>query len=252
MPEYDEFAETYQHWSATESPYSLIEAYSFFTVLGPVQSLHVLDLACGEGRTGRMLMARGAATVLGGDISPEMIERAIAQNVPGNAAPDGTPRRTWANLRFIVLDARDPTFQLDTPVDCVTAMYLFHYAESEDDLQRMADLIGRNLRPGGRFVTYTLSPDYDFRRTDPRMMERCGFDYTHVSGPRCELIIGEQRVDIWQWSRAAHDSCLRRTGLVDIAWHPLRSPPNTPDVTAAMDFYLANPSCLVLSARKPQ
>lgn len=245
-PEYDEFAETYQHWCKTASPYSIVETYSFLKVLGPVRGHRVLDLATGEGRVARMLMAGGAASVLGGDISPEMIERAVAQNTP-----DGANQRTWPDLRYIVLDARDATFRLDPPADLVTAMYLFHYAPDEADLQRMADLIARNLKPGGRFVTYTLSPDYDFHRKDPRLVERCGFDYAVVDAPHYELIIGEKRVDIWQWSRTAHDSRLGNAGLTDIRWHPLQAPTDDPEIAAAMDFYIANPSCLVLSARKP-
>jgi len=245
-PEYDEFAETYQHWRETASPYGVVETYSFLKVLGPVRGRRVLDLATGDGRVARMLMAGGAASVLGGDISPEMIDRAVAQNTSDRGSD-----RTWPDLRYIVLDARDATFRLDPPADLVTAMYLFHYAPDEADLQRMADLIGRNLEPGGRFITYTLSPDYDFRRQDRRLMERCGFDYAAVGGAHCELIIGDKRVDIWQWSRTAHETCLGNAGLTDIRWHPLQAPPDEPGIAAAMDFYIANPSCLVLSARKP-
>jgi hypothetical protein len=61
MPEYAEFAETYQHWSVTASPYGRIETYTFFEVLGSVRGLDVLDLAAGEGRTSRMLMERDLA-----------------------------------------------------------------------------------------------------------------------------------------------------------------------------------------------
>lgn len=130
-------------------------------------------------------------------------------------------------------------------------MYLFHYASSEGELGKMADLIPRNLKPGGRFVTYTLSPDYDFGRTEPLLMERWGFDYSVVSGPHCALLIGGDKVDIWQWSREAHEASLRRDGFTDIHWHPLQSPPDVPDVKTAIGFYLANPSCIVLSAKLP-
>lgn len=47
MPEYDDFADTSEHWSETASPYSRVEAYSFFKVLGAVRGLSVLDLAAG-------------------------------------------------------------------------------------------------------------------------------------------------------------------------------------------------------------
>ena len=80
MPEYDQFAEIYQHWSETASPYTRVEVHGFFEVLGSVRGLDVLDLAAGEGRASRMLMERGAKSVLGADVSPEMIRRAIKHN----------------------------------------------------------------------------------------------------------------------------------------------------------------------------
>jgi toxoflavin synthase len=138
MTEYDQFAETYQHWSATASPYSVIETYTFLQVLGSVRGLDILDLAAGEGRTSRMLMGSGAASVLGADISPEMVRRATEQNTSQHAARQSAQAPTWPNLRYMVLDARDAKFQLDSPVDVVTAMYLFHYAPNEDDLEQMA------------------------------------------------------------------------------------------------------------------
>jgi SAM-dependent methyltransferase len=238
MPEYDRFADVYQGWSAATSPYHILECYSFLRTLGSVQGLDILDLATGEGRTARMLMEGGARSVLGGDISPEMVRRASEQ-------------KTWPGLRYQVLDARDDDFQLDPPVDVVTAMYLLPYAPSEGDLDRMTRLIARNLRPGGRFVTYTVSPDYDFSRSDPRIIEYLEVDYAVADGNRRHFIIGDQRVDFWQWSRAAHEASLGRAGLADIRWHALEAPPEAKDVATVMAWYLENPSCTVLSATKP-
>lgn len=66
-------------------------------------------------------------------------------------------------------------------------------------------------------------------------MERCGFDYAVVGGSHCALIIGEERVNIWQWSREVHETRLRRAGLDDIRWHPLEAPPDArPEVMRAM------------------
>ncbi len=250
MPEYDEFAETYQRWSGKQTPYSVIEAFTFLQVLGSVEGLNVLDLAAGEGRTSRMLIELGAASVLGADVSLEMVRRASEQIAQASGVSQSGRTGTLQDLSYIQLDASDDKFQLDAPVDVVTAMYLFHYASSEGELGMMANLIARNLKPGGRLVTYTLSPDYDFGRAQPLLMERCGFDYSVVSGPHCALLIGGNKVDIWQWSREAHETSLRKAGFTDIQWHPLQSP-DMPDVKTAMGFYLDNPSCIVLSARLP-
>lgn len=241
MPDYDVFAETYQHWCRTAKPYNVVETYTFFQTLGSIDGLDILDLAAGEGRLSRMLMERGARSVLGGELSPEMVRRAVALNEAAGGR---------CGLRYAVLDARDDEFTLDPPVDVVTAMYLLHYAASEEDLLRMGRLIARNLRPGGRFVTYTINPDFDFTRPDPLLRTRCGFTYEALGDGEAALVIGDERVSLWQWSRAAHEACLAGAGLTDIRWHPLELPADMPEVAEEMGFYLANPSCTVLSARK--
>ena len=245
MAEYDEHVDVYSEWSAIKNPYRAIEAHTFMEVVGSVQGLDILDLACGEGRTCRLFMERGARSVLGTDISPEMIQRATDQN----KAADGTP--THPDLRYEVLDARDDTFLLPEPVDLVVAMYLLHYAPTEDELEKMGRLIERNLKPGGRFVTYGVSPHYDHSRHEPRLKEQFGFDVRAVSGRRCELVIGEMRMAIWQWSQEEHEACLSRAGLRDIHWHPLTLSPEEKDLRASVNWYLEDPACTVLSARKP-
>ncbi len=233
MADYDHFAENYQHWAETTSPYTIVELATFFEVLGPVRGLDVLDVACGEGRLSRMLMQSGAASVRGVDVSAEMIRRADDRG---------------GNVRYQVVDARDDSFRLDDPADLVTAMYLFHYAPSPEDLGRMARFIGRNLKPNGRFVTYTLSPDYDFTTPDHRLIEQCGFGYRQMGGAHCQLVIGDNSVDIWQWSRVDHEAALAGAGLGLITWHPLRAPTARPDVAETLGWYLQRPSCIVLSA----
>ncbi|MCR9213564.1 MAG: class I SAM-dependent methyltransferase [Proteobacteria bacterium] len=251
MPEYDEFAESYHRWSDSASPYSVIELYSFLKVLGSVKGLDVLDLAAGEGRISRLLMERGANSVLGADLSSEMIKRADTLNIPEGKEADRNAQ-IWQNLSYRTLDARDEAFQMDSPVDIVTAMYLFHYAEDKSDLEKMCRLISRSLKPGGRFVTYTLSPDYDFSRAEPLLKERCGFDYAVVAESHSQLLIGDQAVNIWQWSREDHEDCLHSAGFTDICWHPLEVPEGSEKVGEWMKFYLANPSCTVLSAKKSE
>ncbi|MFC3230721.1 class I SAM-dependent DNA methyltransferase [Marinibaculum pumilum] len=242
-PAYDRFGATYQDWTESDSPYRAIELYSFLTAVGDVDGLRVLDLATGEGRIARLLARRGAAALLGTDLSPEMVRRAQAQQDTDGIGTD--------RLRFAVLDATDPHFALPVQVDLVTAMYLLPYAATEAALQAMFALAERNLRPGGRLVAYTASPDYDFRRPDPRLRSHCGFDYRAAEGNRVELVIAGQHVDVWQWDRDTHARALEAAGLSELRWHPLRCPPQRPGLAAEMAFYLSDPSCIVLSACKP-
>ncbi|WP_305986256.1 trans-aconitate 2-methyltransferase [Roseibium sp. MMSF_3544] len=245
MADYDRNPSPYLQQSVSDNPYRLLEWTVFMDVLGPVTGKRVLDLACGDGRLTRILAHGGAAEVLGLDISEEMLDRARAQNAEGEAEafPD--------KVTYAEVSAADATFELTPPVDIVTAMYLFHYAQSVDELDRMGEMIGRNLGPGGRFVTYTINPDYDFSSAPDDMEARIGFKYRIIDPPAHALVIKDFEVPIWQWSRTRHEKALRKGGLTDIRWHPLRFPPEQRHHVVGWAWYLDNPSCIVLSAAKP-
>ena len=245
MTDYDQNTNSYQRWSNRDSVYSLLEWYVFLERLGAVDGLHVLDMACGEGRLSRVLMTQGAASVLGTDISSEMIDRARQQNDPRNS------NMTFAALEYKVMDASDEKYQMSSPADLVTAMYLFHYADSELSLLNMCRFISRNLQPGGRFLTYTINPDYNFDEQFPNMEDIFGFRYEIVDSPKYNLVIGDFKARIWQWSKADHEASLKEAGLVNIQWHPLQLPPGHLDLSDSVDWYIKNPSCIVLSAEKP-
>jgi ubiquinone/menaquinone biosynthesis C-methylase UbiE len=48
--------------------------------VGVVKGLDVLDLACGDGRFSRRLIKHGTRSVIGTDVSEEMIRRALKIN----------------------------------------------------------------------------------------------------------------------------------------------------------------------------
>ena len=160
--DYDANIDAYRRWSLSDNVYWLIEQTRYFEVLGPVLNLNILELACGDGRISRMLMDRGARSVLGTDISEEMIKQAVAKNQDEHGGP------VYPTLQHEVVDACDDTFTLEHPADIVTAMYLFHYAPSESALEQMCRHISRNLKPGGRLVvserTTTVSRPFEPRR----------------------------------------------------------------------------------------
>ncbi len=245
MTTYQQDPDTYAQWSKSESAYSALEWYVFLRTIGDVTGKTVLDLACGDGRLSRHLVDLGAAQVLGTDVTVSMIDKAITQNSPDQ------PSFRSDMLSYKVVDAADPTFVLSEPVDLVTAMYLFHYAPDRDHLRAMCDHIGRNLKPGGRFVTYTINPEYNFDSQHPDMEREFGFRYAVCDPPHYKLIIDGFDVDIWQWSTEDHESGLRDAGLTHIGWHPLELPPDRMSLTPRVSWYLQNPSCVVLSAEKP-
>ena len=244
MTDYDEHADAYGAWTAGDSPYWLLEQTRFFEVLGPITGMNILELACGEGRISRELMARGARSVRATDISHEMIGRAE----DANRQADGTA--VHPGLTFDVLDATDSGFQLETPADRVVAMYLFHYASSLADLGAMAELIARNLAPGGRFVAYTINPAYDLSREDPRLAQHFGFAYRPVDPPHYELLFGTDPVNMWQWSESQHRAALEDAGMTDVCWYTPVLPEDRQSLARSLQWYMEDPSCVVVSATK--
>lgn len=246
MADYDTNTDDYLRWSAGDSDYWLLEQTRYFEVLGSVRNLNILELACGAGRISRMLMGRGAQSVVGTDISKEMIKQAVAQNQDYQGSP------VYSNLIYKVVDACDETFTLGHPVDLVTAMYLFHYAPSQTALEQMCRHINRNLKPGGRFVATTLNPGCDFNALySDRLKKYFGFSIRTVEPPHYHLMFDKLTVNMWQWSREAHEGSLNRAGMTHISWHPLQLPSDRQDLTDSLQWYLDNPSCIVLSAEKP-
>jgi len=99
----------------------------------------VLDVGCGPGNYTRALWRAGAATVVGVDLSPAMLERAV-----GDATGDG--------LCFLRASALDLPFA-DGSVDavcCAGALHLF--ADPDRAMRELA----RVLVPGGPLVGQTV------------------------------------------------------------------------------------------------
>ena len=244
MSSYDKNPSLYLKQSVAQGSYRALEWPVFLDTIGDVAGARILDVACGDGRLSRILAHAGASEVIGVDVSSEMIARASSANAPG--AGDAFPDR----IRYRVANAVDGDFTLDEPADLVTAMYLFHYAADPGELFAMARFIGRSLKAGGRFVTYTINPDYDFTDAPADMETRIGFRYRIVDPPAYALVIGDFEVPIWQWSKVLHEEALATAGLTDVAWHRLRLPATHADLAAELSWYIDNPSCIVLSARK--
>ncbi len=142
--EYDDIATEYA--ASKQLPFrTVVEAPSLFALAGDVRGLAVLDLACGEGTYSRALARRGAARVLGIDLSSAMVERARAEE---KAAPLGP--------EFRVGDAA--TLGTVGAFDLVLASYLFNYAQDRAQLLAFARTVHANLRPGGRLIGINDSP----------------------------------------------------------------------------------------------
>jgi SAM-dependent methyltransferase len=143
---YDAITEEYQR-SKLQPWRKHIETHSLFELTGDLTGKRVLDLACGEGFHTRLLVHRGASSVVGVDLSGGMIDLARSQEA---LDPLG--------IEYLVDDAR--SLDLGERFDLVFAAWLLNYAEVYDDLLAMFQTIARHLAPGARFVTINNNPDY--------------------------------------------------------------------------------------------
>jgi ubiquinone/menaquinone biosynthesis C-methylase UbiE len=249
--QYDDIAEQYQR--SKESPLRLhIEAYTFMELAGDVCDQRILDLACGEGFYTRRLKAAGASSVLGVDISAEMIALAEAQE-----------RDEPLSIEYLCADVAElDLVNLDGAadlgsVDLVTAAYLLHYAPDEQTLTRMCANIAAQLPSGGRFVTLNENPEqtaeqlagyeqYGFNKM-AELPLRDGAKITYW------MIAGRDMFQIhaYWFSRATYERALAAAGFKSVEWRPL-SLDEAGIAAHGEDYwheYLSNPPIVALECR---
>jgi SAM-dependent methyltransferase len=141
---YDDIAVDYQ--TSKQLPFrTFIEIPSLVNLLGDIRGKKILDLACGEGFYSRRLKQMGAKTVVGVDISEEMVTLAQQQE---QANPLG--------CTYVVGDAAN-LGQLGQ-FDIVLGSYLLNYAQTPDQLAQFCRTIFCNLKLGGYFVGFNNNP----------------------------------------------------------------------------------------------
>lgn len=211
--QYDDIADAYVRSNQFDMR-SCIEYHVLQRALGPVAGLDVLDLACGHGLYTRMHKEAGARRVVGVDSSAEMVRLAADQEA-----------KHPLGIEYQVLSVADlPVLH---PFDAATAVYLFHYAQTREQLGRMCEGIHRNLRPGGRLATVVTICDVDFLAAGGNYT-KYGFS-KHARSP---LHDGDPfslefhmdppfTVQVFQWGKATCEEALRKAGFREIAFFPL-------------------------------
>jgi 2-polyprenyl-3-methyl-5-hydroxy-6-metoxy-1,4-benzoquinol methylase len=206
--QYDHIGAKYEDYARTAT-LKRAERYSFSQLVGDVTGKRVLDLACGTGFYTRWLKQHGAGQIMGVDISPEMIRIAAQQE---KAEPLG--------ITYQVSDAGNLT-HLGT-FDLITAVWLFNYVQTQDDTYD-------NLVDGGRLVSYTINPEFNFNKT---VMAKYGIN---IKGETLEdgryVIEGEYLTDppmpvtVYRWNRSIYEWAVKEAGFKETTWQSSEAAP---------------------------
>ncbi len=212
VSQYDQIAEQYR--LSKQSPLRRwVEVPTFLELVGDVDGLRVLDLACGDGFYSRKLAEMGAR-VVGVDISAEMIRLAREAQAHDSLSID----YHCADVAALPALGR---------FDLVTAAYLLHYAKDQAELGRMCGNIAECLSAGGRFVGINENPAkpaeeageyaaYGFSKSllDP-LQEGSRINYQMLAGR--ELFAFE----VHWFSAQVYQLALTQAGFSAVEWCPL-------------------------------
>src|SRR5712692_7570520 len=208
--QYDHIGSKYDEYARTAT-LKRAERYTFFRMVGALAGKRVLDLACGFGFYTRLLKQQGAATVVGVDLSPEMIRLAHQQE---QAEPLGITYQVCDALALPPLG----------PFDLVTAVYLLNYATSKEQMLGMFRSVYDNLVAGGRFIAYTINPEFTLSKPN---CTKYGVtvlrEVPEEDRYACEaefLTDPPAPVRWYRWSQATYEWAIQEAGFRAFAWHP--------------------------------
>ena len=207
--QYDHIGSKYDAYAQTAT-LKRVEQYTFFRLVGDLAGKRVLDLACGFGYYTRQLKQRGAAQVVGVDISPTMVSLARAK---GHEEPD--------SVEYFVHDAAHlPRLG---HFDLVTAVYLLNYATNQAQLLGMCQGAYDNLVAGGRFVAYTMDPAFILSKPN---YTKYGVTVLHQTAEVDRFVCDAEFVTTpptpfryFQWSQATYEWAMQAAGFQDVSWH---------------------------------
>jgi SAM-dependent methyltransferase len=184
-----------------------------------------------------LLKQHGAAQVIGVDISPEMIRLAHQQE-----------QAERLGITYQVCDA--VTLPPLGPFDLATAVYLLNYATSKDQLLGMFQSAYANLVAGGRFIAYTVNPDFTLSKPNSTQYgvtilcetpeeDRYVCEAEFVTNPPTPF-------SYYRWSLATYEWAIKEAGFRAFTWYPSEVAPEDVARYGAAYWHDFHANCLVI------
>ena len=206
--QYDHIGSKYEDY-AHSATLKRAERHNIARLVGDLTGKRILDLACGTGYYTRWLKQHGAEEIHGMDISAEMIR--VANQIE-NDQPLG--------ITYKVGDAAD--LSGFGSYDLITAVWLFNYVKSEDEMVRMFQTCFDHLNSQGCLATYTINPSYNIN--GPNMTKygiqiirerieegRYALDGEFLTDPPAAITV-------YRWSQAVYEQAVNQAGFTSLTW----------------------------------
>jgi SAM-dependent methyltransferase len=248
-------------------PAASLEAPSVDAIIGDITGLRCLDLASGLGRWSKYLLGKGAASVVGIDISAKMVEQATldSQTSWPVAIRDKATFYIGDCTKPLLIPKRNNTTdggvgaEDDGLYDIFFGAWLLNYAASSAELHAMWLNIASHLRPRtGRFIG--IAPNVfaspEDRPIDPRYGYSVRVLHEVADGYKCLLTADTQPEEIsfemYHLSGEVYQRTARQAGLVDLEWKGHVLPQGGDDGREAgfWDAFERRPSFKIVTARR--
>jgi len=190
-----------------------VEKFTFFGAIGDVRDKTILDVGCGSGYYTRLLRQRGAAEIVGVDVSEAMINVARRKEA---AEPLG--------ITYHVHDASSMP-RLGN-FDLAVSAYLLNYAPDEAMLTAMCQRILDNLAEHGTFIYFGMNPSYRHGKDDRAKFDKYKLAVTSITPMTegLELRISSLQDPIsfvaYHLPMPIYERVLARAGFTKVEWLP--------------------------------
>jgi len=232
--QFDVMGDTYDEFAL--GPFrQYLETPSVIKFLGDVKGLSVLDFGCGSGVYSRILKKRGAARVVGYDVSEGMLEHARL-------------REERDHLGIDYVSSLDES--LYGSFDVVLGVYVIPYANTRKELDSMINTMAKLLKPDGRLLTLPIHPEIS---DQPDYYKHYGFriipQEPYDNGSKITLDLQQDTlITAYYWPSETLQQSLALAGFKEIDWHKHYVTPDgyTQHGKDYWDAYLNKPHAAIL------